>query len=283
MQLRRVIPVLTICDGRLVKTVMFRRQRYLGDPINAVRIFNDKCVDELVLLDIGATVKGSPPDLELVREIAGEAFIPLTYGGGVTSLKQMNELYKAGVEKIAINAHALREPEFVKRAADQFGSSSLVVSIDVQRDWRGKRRVVSHGGRRNYRLDPVEYACTAARNGAGEVFLNSIERDGTMRGYDLELIRDVAESVEVPVVACGGAGSTDDLGQAIKEGKASAAAAGSLFVFYGKHKAVLISFPTETELAEMFGKPQANCAAVASLQHHQTTMTAESIGVGPRR
>ena len=248
----RVVPVLLLRKGRLVKTLKFRKETYLGDPINAIRIFNEKCVDEIVLLDIGATPSGSPPDLGLVREIVSEAFVPLSYGGGVTSLEQMKELYRAGVEKIAVNSRALEDDGFVGRAVTRFGSSSVVVSIDVGRDGFGRRCTLSRGGRRRHPVDPITHAKRVAEEGAGEILLNSVDRDGTMTGYDLDLVREVTGAVEIPVIACGGAGSVEDLGRVVGEAGASAAAAGSLFVFYGRHRAVLITFPDERTLARVF-------------------------------
>jgi len=239
-----------------VKTERFREETYLGDPVNAIRIFNEKGVDEIVLLDIGATPSGKTPDLGLIREIVSEAFVPLCYGGGVTTTDQMRTLFRAGVEKVAVNTQALEEPGFVRAAAESLGSSSVIVSIDCGRDWRGKRCTFSRGGRRKHAIDPVSHAVRMATEGAGEIFLNSIDRDGTMMGYDLELVREVSEAVDVPVVACGGAGSVDDLGKVVLDAGASAAAAGSLFVFYGRLRAVLITFPEERTLSRMFSSAE---------------------------
>ncbi|MDX1440400.1 MAG: AglZ/HisF2 family acetamidino modification protein [Rubricoccaceae bacterium] len=248
----RVIPVLLLRDGRLVKTERFRRERYLGDPVNAIRIFNEKCVDEIVLLDIGATPSGRAPDFGLIREIVSEAFVPLCYGGGVTSVEQMRMLFRAGVEKVAVNSKAVEEPGFIRCAAESFGSSSVIAAIDCGRDWRGRRCVVSRGGRKKHSVEPVAHAVRLVSEGAGEIFLNSVVRDGTMSGYDLDLVRDVSEAVDVPVVACGGAGSVDDLGRVVMNAGASGAAAGSLFVYYGRLRAVLITFPEEQTLSRMF-------------------------------
>ncbi len=244
----RIIPCLLVEQGRLVKTVEFNRRTYVGDPINAIRVFNDKGADELVLLDIAATPEGRGPDFELLEKVASECFMPLCYGGGVTSLEQMRRVLALGIEKVAVNTSAVERPELVREAAAEFGSQSVVVSIDVRRSRRGRKEVVTRGARRRTGSDPVQFAQEAERLGAGELLVTSVDRDGTMRGYDLELIRRVTASVGVPVVACGGAGNARDLVAAIDEGGASAAAAGSMFVFTGRHRAVLISYVTADDL-----------------------------------
>ena len=231
-----------------MKTTGFSKPRYVGDPINAVRIFNDKEVDELVFLDITATREGREPPFDLLEEIATECFMPLCYGGGVRSIEHLRRLFALGIEKVAINSFATVSPEFLREAADAFGSSSVIASIDVKKDWRGRYRVVSHGATRRTNLTPAEFAVEMERQGAGEILLTSVDRDGTMSGYDLDLIRTVTSAVGIPVVACGGAGSVDDLAKAIRVAGASAAAAGSLFVFHGPHRAVLITYPGASEL-----------------------------------
>jgi imidazole glycerol-phosphate synthase subunit HisF len=247
----RVIPCLLLRNGGLVKTVKFKSPRYIGDPINAVRILNDKEVDELVFLDIGATSGGSGPNFELLADIASEAFMPFGYGGGITSIDQVKRLYALGVEKVIINTAAADTPSLVSEAAALAGCSGVVVSMDVRRDWRGKYSVCIKSGERDLKRDPVSYAKEMERLGAGEILLNAIDRDGTMDGYDLELIRTVSEAVSVPVVASGGAGNLHHFLSAVKEG-ASAVAAGSMFVFHGKHRAVLITYPEYEELEKLF-------------------------------
>ena len=244
----RVIPVLLLADHGLVKTTRFRRPVYVGDPINTVRILNEKEVDEIVLLDVAATPARRGPDLARVREIAGECFMPLAYGGGVRTLGDVADLIACGVEKVAVNSRAREDAGFLREAARRFGSSTLIASIDVGTRLWGRRTVRSHGGRRDTGRDPVEVAREAEDAGAGEILLTSVDRDGTGRGYDTDLVRSVADAVSVPVVACGGAGSLADLHAAFAA-HASAAAAGSLFVFQGPHRAVLISYPTRDELA----------------------------------
>lgn len=247
----RVIPCLLLSNGGLVKTVGFESPRYVGDPINAVRIFNDKEVDELVFLDIEATPTGAGPGYELLADIASEAFMPFAYGGGITSLEQARRLFALGVEKVVINTAAERTPGLVSEIAAAAGSSSVVASVDVKRNWRGQHSVWVAGGRRDTRRDPVAWARELERAGAGEILLTSINRDGTQSGYDLELVRRVAEAVGIPVVAAGGAGTLAHFREAVDSG-ASAVAAGAMFVFHGKHRAVLITYPGRDELERLF-------------------------------
>ena len=248
----RVIPCLLLRNGGLVKTRGFSEPRYVGDPINAVKIFNEKEVDEIVFLDISATPAAREPNYDLIRDIATEAFMPFAYGGGVTSVAEVRKLIALGVEKVIINTCAVARPELVREAAEVVGSQSLVVSIDVKRTIFGRYEVVTHGGSRKTGLDPVEWAHRAEELGAGEILVNSVDRDGSMSGYDLVLLRRVTDAVRVPVVACGGAGSMADFRSAVREGGASAVAAGSLFVFHGKHRAVLITYPEYAELERLF-------------------------------
>jgi cyclase len=252
MLLPRVIPCLLLRNAGLVKTIRFQDPTYLGDPINIVKIFNDKEVDELVFLDITATVEDRPPPFDLLSKVSSEAFMPLGYGGGVRRLEDVRAILSLGIEKVIINTYAAENPAFVSAAADFAGSQSVVVSIDVKRDWRGRYQVYTHGGRKATGREPVEYAAQMERAGAGELLLNSIDRDGTMQGYDLELIRRVCSAVSIPVVACGGARTVHDLAAAIHQGGASAVAAGSMFVFQGPLRAVLINFPTRDELKAAF-------------------------------
>ncbi len=251
----RVIPALLLDGGGLVKTVGFRDLRYVGDPINTVRIFNDKQVDEIVLLDIGATREGRGPDEAAIEEIAGEAFMPVGYGGGVRDLATATRLIQLGVEKVIVNTAAIERPALVREIADHLGSSTIVVSLDAARRPDGSYEIRSHGGTRGTALDARAHAEAMAAGGAGELIVQSIDRDGTMAGYDLELIRQVASAVEIPVVAGGGAGSLDDVVSAIREGGASAAAAGSLFVFHGKHRAVLVTYPSYEIRQQAFRTP----------------------------
>lgn len=245
----RIIPTLLIDDQDLVKTIQFDKRTYLGDPVNAVKIFNRKYVDELSIQDISATRKGIEPDFELLKDIASEAFMPLSYGGGIRSIDQIHELLAIGYEKVIINTEFHKNPNLVTKASEQFGTQSIVVSIDV-RSVNGKYTCYITDGSEKTDKDPVAMAIEAEKHGAGEIVINSIDRDGMMRGYDLELIRNVVNAVNVPVIAIGGAGGIHDLKKALHEGHAHAAGGGSMFVFYGRLKAVLITMPSEKELIE---------------------------------
>lgn len=248
----RVIPCLLMRNGGLVKTVKFRNPRYVGDPINAVRIFNDKEVDELVFLDIGAGGGARPgPDFDLLSDIASEAFMPFSYGGGIGHIDDVRRLYALGIEKVVLNSAVAVRPQLVSQAAALAGSSGVIVSIDVRRGWSGKYSVCVDGGRRDLKRDAVAYAREMERLGAGELLLNAIDRDGTRDGYDLGLVRRVCEAVSIPVVAAGGAGRLQHLREAAGAG-ASGVAAGSMFVFHGKHDAVLITYPEYAELERLF-------------------------------
>jgi cyclase len=245
----RVIPALLIRNGGLVKSVKFRNHQYIGDPINAVKIFNEKEVDEIVLLDISATAEKRAPNIQRIREIASEAFMPLGYGGGITTLEEIKQLISAGVEKVILNTSALQNPKLISEGAKYVGSQSIVISMDVGKNIWGKYKVYAQNGSKNTNLEPVAFAKQMENAGAGEIFLNAIERDGTFSGYDTGLIRMVSSAVNIPVVAIGGAASVDDFAMAVRHG-ASAVSAGSMFVFQGPHRAVLISYPSQKELKE---------------------------------
>lgn len=247
----RVIPALLFKDQGLVKTVQFRNPSYVGDPINAIKIFNDKEVDELVLLDITASAQGRGPSFELIEEIASECFMPLGYGGGIRTLDDIRRILATGVEKVILNSAALADPALIEAAARAAGSQSVVVSIDAKKKLLGGYEVYAANGSRGTRRDPAEFAREMQQRGAGEILINSIDRDGTQKGFDLELIRRVAAAVSVPVVACGGAGTLEHLREATAAG-ASAVAAGSMFVYVGKHRAVLINYPQYRELEKLF-------------------------------
>lgn len=248
----RVIPCLLLKNGGLVKTTRFDQPKYVGDPINAVKIFNEKEVDELVLLDIDASRRGAGPNHELVAMIASEAFMPLCYGGGVTTLAQAQKLVKQGVEKVAINSAALSRPALITEMAAELGSQSVVAAIDVKKDWLGRYRVFDPATRKLTSLDPTEHAQHLAAAGAGEIFLNNVDADGMQTGYDLKLVARLADALAVPVIASGGAGKLEDFAPAVAAG-ASAVAAGSMFVFQGRHRAVLISYPPYKELERLLG------------------------------
>jgi imidazole glycerol-phosphate synthase subunit HisF len=252
MLIPRVIPILLMKGLGLVKTIRFKNPIYVGDPINAVKIFNEKEVDELTILNISATPEGQLPPLQAISKIASECFMPLCYGGGIRDLITMERILNLGVEKVALNTSAAERPKLITESAKIFGSQSVVVSIDVRRILFGRYEVMTRGATCNLKQDPVAYAKRMEELGAGELLITSVDRDGTQQGYDLELLQRVSAAVGVPVVAAGGASSVADLTRAIRLGGASAAAAGSLFVFQGKHRAVLITYPERAVLEEAF-------------------------------
>jgi imidazole glycerol-phosphate synthase subunit HisF len=244
----RIIPALLLRNQGLVKTTNFKDPKYVGDPINAVRIFNEKEVDELIFLDITATIEKRKPNFKVIADIAGECFMPFGYGGGVKDLDDIKTLFSIGAEKVVINSYAIENPHFIRDAAERFGNQSIVVSIDARRSILGKYKVYTRGGRVATKYDPVTLGKLMEEMGAGEIILTSIDRDGTMKGYDLDLIKMVAGSLSIPVVACGGAHTIQDFKDAVCRGGASAVSAGSMFVFQGKHRAVLISYPSIEEI-----------------------------------
>lgn len=249
MNSTRVIPVLLLRGQGLVKTTKFRDPKYVGDPINAVRIFNEKEVDELAILDISATAEARDPPFDLLQDIAGEAFMPMAYGGGLNSIEQIRRIFSLGFEKVIINSASFRNMGLISEAASIFGSQSIVCSVDLKKNWLGQAELVSQSGKKRERVGLRQHLMAAEKAGAGEILVNSVDRDGTMSGYDLNIIRQVADTVSVPVIACGGAGSIDHFADAIKIGGASAVAAGSLFVFVGPHRAVLINYPDRDVLS----------------------------------
>jgi len=246
----RIIPCLLWQGAGLVKTVRYRAPKYIGDPINAVRIFSDKEADELFLVDIDASRKGYEPRFAEIEGIVSEAFMPIGYCGGVRTVEHARRLVRLGVEKVAVNSGALDRPALISEIAAEIGSSSTVAVIDVKRPFLGRQKVWSHSGRKVVVDDPVRYAVELQRLGAGEILLSAVDRDGTMQGYDYDLVEQVSKAVDVPIVALGGAGSVKDLGAVLAKG-AAGAAAGSLFVFHGPHRAVLISFPGRRQFASL--------------------------------
>lgn len=243
----RVIPCLLLKEGGLVKTVKFRNASYVGDPINAVRIFSGKEVDEITLLDIGATASAAGPDFDAIAEIVAEAFMPLAYGGGITTIDQAGRILELGVEKIVLNSVLASNPGIIDRLAARFGSQSIVASIDVADGYFRSRQVKVRNGRDALRRDPADLAREMEQRGAGELLLTSISRDGTGVGYDCNLIGSVAGAVGIPLIASGGAGQLEHFAQAVAAG-ASAVAAGSMFVYHGPHRAVLVSYPDRKQL-----------------------------------
>lgn len=246
----RIIPVLLMDDRDLIKTINFKDRTYLGDPVNAVKIFNRKGIDELAILDIGATKNNRLPDFEILKDIASEAFMPLACGGGVTSVEQVHELLAIGYEKVIINSELIKNPMLIRKSAELFGSQSIVASIDALKI-NGDYKCAIADGTEVIEKNPVELAVEAEKMGAGEIIINSIDRDGMMQGYDIELVHNVVNAVKVPVVALGGAAGIYDLKDVLENGHAHAAAGGSMFVYYGRLKAVLITAPSESELKKV--------------------------------
>ena len=235
-----------------MKTVGFSNPKYIGDPINAVRIYNEKEVDELIVLDIDSTVKSNEPDFILISQLASQCRMPLCYGGGVRTVSQVEKIISLGVEKVAISSAAVYNPNLVPEAAARVGTQSVVVVIDVKKNGLANRyEVVTHNGLRRTGLDPVEFACRAEATGAGEIVINSVDRDGEMKGYDLALIDSIRSAIKLPLTVLGGAGSLQDLRGLVKRYGLIGAAAGSLFVFKGKYRAVLINYPSRIAKGEM--------------------------------
>jgi cyclase len=248
----RVIPVLLLRELGLVKSVKFKRHQYIGDPINAVKIFNEKKADELIFLDILASKENRCISLDFVRKVGDEASMPFAVGGGIRSNDDIRELLNNGAEKVILNSVAFENPKFVKEATDTFGSSTIGVCIDVKKNFFGKERIAYYSGSKLNSIDLIEYAQLIAEYGAGELIIQSVDRDGTYEGYDLNLITKISRSVTIPVIALGGAGSYSDFYKAVSVGNASAVAAGSIFVYHGPRRAVLISFPSQRELSSLF-------------------------------
>jgi len=251
----RVMPALLLRDESLVKTVQYGAFSYIGDPCNTVRIFNELEVDELIFLDISASREGRPPNLPLLRDIADECFMPLTYGGGIRNLEEAKALFDTGIEKVAINAAAMERPTLISEIADHYGRQAVIVAIDVKTDWRGRRRVFRHALGAITKRDPVDWAREAEKRGAGEILLTAVDREGTWQGFDVELLRAVTSAVGIPVVAHGGAGRLEHIGAALHEGGAAAVALGSLVVFQKQGMGVLVNFPSPDALAGVLERP----------------------------
>lgn len=244
----RIIPSLLVRNKGLVKTVRFGDSKYVGDPINAVKIFNEKEVDELIVFDIDATTTGAAPDFKMIQNLAAECRMPLCYGGGVKTVEQAKAIIGLGVEKVALSAAVLEQPELVTKIADEIGSQSVVVVLDIKKRLLGARyEVRTHNAKINTGKCPIEFAQLLEHLGVGEIVLNSIDNDGEMKGYDLTLVRRVREVTSVPISVVGGAGSLEDIGRLINHFGIIGAVAGSLFVFKGAYKAVLINYPNPTE------------------------------------
>jgi cyclase len=246
----RIIPVLLLQNKGLVKTINFKNPTYIGDPINAVKIFNEKEVDELVFLDIEATNKNQEPNYNTIEEIASECFMPLGYGGGIKNIEQIKKIFAIGVEKVIINSSAYFTPNLISEAAKIYGNQSIVVSVDVKKDFFGKYNCFINTGKTKIKYKLIEYLKLLEDKGAGEIIVTSIDREGTFKGFDIELIKSVTQTVNIPIVANGGAGKIEDFAEVILTGGASAVAAGSLFVYKSMNRGVLINYPSQTELKD---------------------------------
>ena len=244
---QRIIPILLLRDGGLYKGIKFKNYKYVGDPCNAIRVFNQKDVDELFLIDITATREGRRPNTEFIQRVGDECYMPFGIGGGIKSIDDIRDVLLSGAEKVSINTYAVKDPELIKLAANIFGSQSIIVSIDYKIGLFHGHSVYTHSGSKKTRLDPVRWAQKMEEMGAGEILLNSIDRDGTGKGLDLNLIKKVTNSVSVPVIACGGVGTYSHIKEGIEIGGATAVAAGSLFIFQGPHRSVLINYPKDNE------------------------------------
>jgi cyclase len=255
----RIIPCLLVKNNGLVKTVRFDRPKYVGDPLNAVRIFNEKEVDELMFVDIDATMQRREPNYKLIANLAAECRMPLCYGGGVTTPEQVQRIISLGVEKVALSAAAVANPTLISKAAQWVGSQSVVVVMDVKKIGLLRRyEVFTHNGTKASGLDPATWAKKVEELGAGEVVLNSIDHDGEMKSYDLTLVERVRQVTTLPMTVLGGAGSLSDVEALVRRFGTIGAAAGSLFVFKGKYKAVLISYPSRDEKDALFGRARSN-------------------------
>lgn len=247
----RIIPCLLIKDNGLVKSVKFKDHKYVGDPINAVKIFNEKEVDEIIIVDIDATVQNREPDYKLIEALAAECRMPLCYGGGVKTVEQAQKIFALGVEKVSISSEAVLNPNLLTEIGNRVGSQSIVVVLDVKKNKSGKYEIWTHNATKNTAKDPVDFAKEVERLGAGEVVVNSIDEDGMMKGYDMELIDKIRDAISLPLTVLGGAGTLKDIGSLISKHKVIGAAAGSLFVFKGVFKAVLINYPKPSEKASL--------------------------------
>jgi cyclase len=250
----RIIPVLLLKGRGLYKTIGFKNPNYIGDPINAVKIFNDKGVDEIVVLDIDATTEKRGPNFKLIEDIASECFMPMAYGGGINNMDQVRKIFNLGVEKVVINSAFEKQTELISQIANEYGSQSAVVSIDYKKGLIGSASVYTFGGRQKTGIDPLVYAKRAVDAGAGELFVTSIDRDGTRKGYDTTMIKKIAESVSVPVIACGGADNIEDFYRAVVDSNAAAVAAGSMFVYKGDIDSILINYPSQDEINKLYAR-----------------------------
>jgi cyclase len=248
----RIIPSLLIHDNGLVKTVNFKNPKYVGDPINAVKIFNEKAVDELAIFDIDATILRKEPNYSLIERLANQSMMPLCYGGGVKNIEQARKIFSFGIEKIALSSSIINKPSLITQIADRVGGQSVIVVLDIKKKLLGGYEIYTHNGKKSTGINPIKFVEEAQKLGAGEIIINSIDRDGMMKGYDLELIAKIRERITLPLTVLGGAGSLNDIEKVIDSHGVIGVAAGSLFVFKGPYKAVLINYPTQKEKNKIF-------------------------------
>ena len=250
---KRIIPCLLLHKGGLYKTEKFKKPTYLGDPINAIKIFNEKEVDELMFLDIDASVQNKEPNYKIIEDIASECFMPLCYGGGVKTVEQMKKIYSLGVEKISISSQSILNPLLIKEASSIFGNQSVIVTIDIKKDFWGKKKVFINNGKKNTKLDPLEFIKQVEILGAGEIVINSCDNDGIMQGFDYELLKEIKSNTKVPIIALGGAGNLNHIKEVFEVSNVDAVACGSMFVYQGALKGVLISYPSYEKIQELLG------------------------------
>jgi cyclase len=244
----RIIPCLQLIGDSLVKKVKFDKHSYIGDPINTVRIFNELEVDELCFLDISATTEKRKPNLKVLKEIANECFMPLSYGGGIENIQTVHEILSIGFEKIILNTSAFKNPKLITEIVNQFGSQSLIISIDVKKNIFGKYSIYTNCGKVKQKGDPLEWSKTVEKLGAGELLITSMDREGTWQGYDLKILKEIADSVNIPVIANGGAGNIDHIIEVFENTEIAAVAVGSMLVYQAKGLGVLVNFPDKKKL-----------------------------------
>lgn len=254
MLIKRIIPCVLYSQGGLVKTIKFKNPNYIGDPINSLKLFNDKGVDELLFIDIDASKNNTLPDFKLIEAIATECFMPLAYGGGIKDLNTMERLLKLGVEKIVVNSAFLENSKLCQSASKEFGSSTIVGAIDIKKNLFGNHKVYDHISYKTLKLNPVDYAVELEHRGVGEIFINNVDLEGTMKGFEIELLYKLSKAVNVPIIPCGGAGKLEDLEEVFKNVDTTAVAAGSIFVYTGKYNAILINYPNDQQVKKIISQ-----------------------------
>lgn len=248
----RIIPSLLIKDGGLVKTINFKNPKYVGDPINAVKIFNEKEADELMIFDIDATAKSNEPNYDLIKKIAAQSRMPLCYGGGIKTIEQAKKVYSLGIEKIAVSSAAIDNPELISNMVDQFGSQSVVTVLDIKKKFINGYEIVTHNANKSVKFDPKTFALQMQNLGVGEIVINNVDKDGTLKGYDWGLIDKFRDVLNIPMTILGGASSLENIREAISRYEIIGIAAGSLFVFKGRYNAVLINYPNKIEKESLY-------------------------------